>query len=215
MYQEVIHKEGKMKIKKLVLWLLHTNCYVIYDENTNNAIVIDPAGNCDKIIEATVTLNVKYIILTHSHIDHMIALDEFKNHTNAKLVMHKDELEIYKNSEFNLSGHFKKENPKSEADILINDGDEITLDSITLKFIHTPGHTKGGMCILAENHLFSGDTLFNGSVGRCDFYSGNTNTLLNSIREKLFSLDDNTIVYPGHGEETTIGLEKVNNMFLK
>ncbi|MBE7053703.1 MAG: MBL fold metallo-hydrolase [Ruminococcaceae bacterium] len=206
-----------MKIKKLVLWLLHTNCYIIYNENTNNAVVVDPAGNFEKIkseIES-LQLNVKYIIITHAHIDHMIALDELKNYTGASLVMHKDELEIYKSSEYNISVHFKKETPKSNPEILVSDNDEIEFDQIKLKFIHTPGHTKGGMCILTGNYLISGDTLFNGSVGRCDFYSGDMDALLNSIREKLFVLDDDVVVYPGHGDETTIGFEKENNMFLK
>ena len=206
-----------MKTEKLVLWLLHTNCYVVYDENTKNAAVIDPAGNVEKICKKLkeLNLNVKYIILTHAHIDHMMAVDELKNYTKAKLVMHKDELELYKNSDWNLAYHFKKESPLSDADVLVNDGDKIKLDSLDIKFIHTPGHTKGGMCILAGDSLFSGDTLFFGSVGRCDFYGGNMDELLNSIRQKLLVLGDDTKVYPGHGEETTIGYEKENNMFLK
>jgi glyoxylase-like metal-dependent hydrolase (beta-lactamase superfamily II) len=206
-----------MKTEKLILWLLHTNCYIVYDENTKNTAVIDPAGSCEKINDKIneLGLNVKYIILTHAHIDHMMAVDELKNSTGAYLVMHEKEVELYKNANWNLAHHFKKEAPRSEVDILVKDNDEIILDSITLKFIHTPGHTKGGMCILAGNSLFSGDTLFNQSIGRCDFYSGNMDELLNSIRQKLFILDDDTKVYPGHGEETTIGYEKNNNMFLK
>lgn len=206
-----------MKIEKLELWLLHTNCYILYDENTKNAVVIDPAGNAEKITLKIdeLGLNVKYIILTHAHIDHIMAVDELKNSTGARLIMHKNEEEIYKNGDWNMAYHFKKEPPQSEADILVDDNDEIELDSVKLKFIHTPGHTKGGMCILTGDSLFSGDTLFNDSVGRCDFYSGDMDALLNSIRQKLFVLDDNTKVYPGHGMETTIGYEKENNMFLK
>lgn len=205
-----------MKIEKLVLWLLHTNCYIIYDENTNNAAVIDPAGNCEIIIDKieNLKLNVKYIILTHAHIDHMIALDELKEYSGAKLVMHEKETELYTNGDWNLSDHFKKECPKSETDILVKDNDTLKMDSVTFKFIHTPGHTKGGMCILTEDKLFSGDTLFQMSIGKTDYYGGNMAEEINSIKQKLMVLDDNITVYPGHGDSTTIGFERKNNMFL-
>lgn len=205
-----------MKLVKLVLWLLHTNCYILYDENTKNAVIIDPAGQFEVIknkIEE-LEINVKYIILTHAHIDHVIALDELKNYTNAEIVIHKEDAKILNDGEKNLADYFKKPCPVSKADIAVKDGDTLNIDGHIFKFIHTPGHTKGGMCILFKNMLFSGDTLFYSSVGKIDHYGGDMEEEIRSIKEKLMVLDDNIKVYPGHGDATTIGFERKNNMFL-
>ena len=211
------HKEKKMKLVKLVLWLLHTNCYILYGENTKNAVVIDPAGQFEKIKDKldSLKLNVKYIFLTHAHIDHMIALDELKNYTNARTVIGKLDEEALNDGDKNLADYFKKPCPVSKADITVSDGDTLTLDNHTFKFIHTPGHTIGGMCILIDNMLFSGDTLFYMSVGKVDHYGGDFDAELHSVHTKLMTLDDNITVYPGHGDATTIGFERKNNPFLE
>lgn len=210
------HKEENMQIEKLVLGICATNCYIVYDDKTKKAIVIDPADSFDKIKNKINMLGVEveYIIITHAHIDHIMALDDLKGYTNAKIVINANEAPFLNDAVNNLANHFSACSPKSKPDVLINDGDNITLENMVLKFIHTPGHTSGGMCILIGDDLFSGDTLFNMSIGRTDFYGGNFEYEINSIKNKLLPLGDNIKVYPGHGESTTIGFEKRNNMFL-
>lgn len=206
-----------MQIKKLVVGALDTNCYLIYSENTKNGAIIDPAGDADKLIEKikTLDINIKYIILTHAHIDHILALDKVCEYTNAPVVIHADDSNSLNNDAFNLAVYFHTKSPDAKADITVKNGDILKIDDNELKFIHTPGHTKGSMCILIDDILISGDTLFNTSIGRTDYYGGSFDKIKKSIKERLFVLDDNTRVYPGHGEETTIGYEIENNPFVR
>ncbi len=206
-----------MKTEKLVLGALDTNCYIFYDENTNEAVIIDPAADSDTIIEKIKDLNlkVKYIIITHAHIDHIMALDGVYEYTKAPVVIHSDDKDNLNNDAFNLAVYFHTVSPKKKADITVKNGDTLTLGKNVLKFIHTPGHNKGSMCILCNDILFSGDTLFLMSVGRTDHYGGNSEKIIKSIKTRLFVLDDNIRVYPGHGDETTIGFEIENNMFVR
>ena len=153
--------------------------------------------------------------MTHAHWDHIIALNEYKsNYPNAKLIVNFDEHEMITDSSINGTKQYTNEDIALEADIYIADNEELMLGNTTLKFITTPGHTKGGMCILADGNLFSGDTLFFKSVGRTDLYGGNWGHLKESIQNKLFKLDGKTIVYPGHGPSTTIELEMRENPFV-
>lgn len=206
-----------MKIEKLVLGALDTNCYIFYDENTKNAVIIDPAADSDIIIEKIKELNVsvKYIIITHAHIDHIMALDEVYAYTKAPVVIHADDKDALNNDAFNLAVYFHTVSPKKKADITVKNGDKLMLDNNELKFIHTPGHNKGSMCILCGDTLISGDTLFYMSVGRTDHYGGNQEMLIKSIKTRIFVLDENTKVYPGHGDDTTIKNEIENNIFVR
>ncbi len=205
-----------MQIKRLILGALGTNCYIIYDQITKLGAVIDPAGDAQRLIDEikNLKIDVKYIILTHAHIDHILALDDICNVFNAKVVIHTDDSTALNNDSYNLAMFFHTKSPNKKADIVVKDKDILKLGENELKFIHTPGHTKGSMCILVDDILISGDTLFYVSIGRTDFYGGSYGTIMRSIKEKLFTLDDNTRVYPGHGEETTIGYEKQNNPFV-
>ncbi len=206
-----------MKIEKLILGALDTNCYIFYDENTKNAVIVDPAADGDIIIEKIKELNVsvKYIIITHAHIDHIMALDKVYDYTKAPVVIHADDKDALNNDAFNLAVYFHTVSPKKKADITVKNGDTLMLDNNELKFIHTPGHNKGSMCILCGDTLISGDTLFYMSVGRTDHYGGNQEMLIKSIKTRIFVLDENTKVYPGHGDDTTIKNEIENNIFVR
>lgn len=205
-----------MITEKLVLGPLHTNCYIIYDDLTKEAAVIDPASDFN-IISAKISelgIKVKYIILTHAHTDHISALDELKDYTSAKICIGKDDNSALNDSNLNLCIYFETKSPVSKADISINDKDILKLGDKTITFITTPGHTIGSISVLYDNCVISGDTLFYESVGRSDFPTGSSKALIESIRTKLYTLSDDTVVYPGHGELTTIGHEKNNNMFV-
>ena len=202
---------------KLTLGALDTNCYILYDSETKEAAVIDPADEDIKIIDTikNYNLKVKYIIVTHAHIDHILALDKVSQYTNASVVIHFDDKDALNNDVFNLATYFNAKSPSKKADILVKNGDVLHLGENSLKIIHTPGHNRGSICIHTDNILISGDTLFNQSIGRTDYYGGNFDTLISSIKKRIFVLDDNTKVYPGHGSDTTIGYEINNNPFIR
>lgn len=206
-----------MVLERLVLGDLQTNCYILWDKSTKEAAVFDPACEGDRIIERITAngLNVKYIILTHTHIDHINALDKVKEYTGAKVVVHKDEAASLNSDADVMAFIINSAAPRTKADVQVSDGDELFLGDKMLKIIHTPGHTVGGICVRCGNILISGDTLFNLSVGRTDFKGGDHQTLLSSIREKIFALDGATAVYPGHGEATTVFYEKQHNPYLR
>jgi hydroxyacylglutathione hydrolase len=204
-------------IKKLEVGPIMANCYILGCENTKEAVVIDPGDDGDQILMtlAKSALKVKYLINTHGHFDHVGANKAMKEATKAAIGIHPDDapmlMELSRSaSMFGLSA----ENSPS-ADILLNHGDQVSFGEITLEVIHTPGHSKGGICLYTKGHLFAGDTLFKSSIGRTDLPGGNYDTLIASIRTKLFGLPDDTIVYTGHGPETSIGDEKRTNPFLR
>ena len=205
-----------MTIDRLILGNLQTNCYILSDEATGECVVFDPAAEADRIISAIKkhNLKVKYIVLTHVHIDHILALDELKSETGAQVVANSLEAELLNDIHGTLADLFSALPPNSRVDITVSDGDTLAFGQSELKFIHTPGHTVGGMCILCDDLLVSGDTLFASSVGRTDFPGGNHGQLIESINSKLMKLDDSVKVFPGHGPSTTIGAERESNPFL-
>ena len=180
-----------MFVKTLVNGMLQENCYVIVDEESKELAIIDPGSESERLSQAIDNLGgkPKYILLTHGHDDHVA-----------------DEELIGKDK--TVFGSIRK------SDKNVEDGDEIILGKSEIKVIHTPGHTPGGVCYLVDNKLFSGDTLFQGSVGRSDFIGGNHTELINSIKSKLVPLGSGVEVYPGHGPMSTIGYEERNNPFL-
>lgn len=204
-----------VKLRRLVLGPVQTNTYIIGNTETNEAIVVDPADRADLIIEELKKeeLTLAAIILTHGHFDHMQAADQLRKEYGVKVYAHEKEAELLKNPELNLSKAFTGRENGIEAEEGFVDGQEIELAGFRVKVIHTPGHTAGGCCYYFEEYhlLFSGDTLFYTTVGRTDFPTGNYATLKRSIREKLFTLPEETKVLPGHEGTTTIGYEKVNN----
>lgn len=205
-----------MEIKRLVLGELGTNCYIVYDEFSKEAAVFDPADNAEKILNEINSLNLslKYIIITHAHYDHIAALDKLKSDTGASICAGEEDKAALNDAYISLSIHFGKSAPISKADITINDKSTLMLGGETVRFLHTPGHTKGSICAVFDSFVISGDTLFLESVGRCDFPGGSMHEIVHSIKEKLFLLPDDTKVYPGHGDATSIGHEKKNNPYV-
>lgn len=207
-----------MRITNLPSGALQANTYLAVDEKTNEGFIVDPGGY-NKVLTKEVRDNdvkIKYIILTHGHSDHICGVNEHKaEFPDAKIVAYKDEEAMLENPNLNQSPGFGV--PYStKADILVSDGDELKVGDVILKFIHTPGHTEGGMCIYVKEAkaLFSGDTLFRQSIGRTDFPGGSYKEIMDSIRKKLFLLPDDTNVFPGHMGTTSIGFEKENNPFV-
>jgi len=205
-----------MKLKRLILGQLGTNCYIVYDEESKEAIVFDPADNAEKI-NGTLNelgLNTLYIVITHAHCDHIAALDELVKSTGAKVCIGEHDADALNDSGYSLCSAFGCTAPDTKADVILKDGSIIYLGGRKIEFITTPGHTRGGICAYFGNTLISGDTLFRESVGRSDFPGGSMAVLVNSIKTKLYCLPDDTEVFPGHGESTTIGHEKKNNPFV-
>ena len=207
-----------MRITNLPSGALQANTYLAVHVNNNKGFIVDPGGY-NKVLTKEVRdndVNIKYIILTHGHSDHICGVNEHKaEFPDAKIVAYKDEEAMLENPNLNQSPGFGV--PYStKADILVSDGDELKVGDVTLKFIHTPGHTEGGMCIYVKEAkaLFSGDTLFRQSIGRTDFPGGSYKEIMDSIRKKLFLLPDDTNVFPGHMGTTSIGFEKENNPFV-
>lgn len=206
-----------MVVEKLVLGMCSTNCYVVYDQISRAAVIIDPAANPVAIKNLIVRLNIKpmAILLTHGHFDHILAAEEIKKEYDIKIYASEAESQILTDSNNNLSVPFTGEPFVINSDVGLKAGEELKIGPFRIKLIAVPGHTIGGMCYYFEEAgtLFSGDTLFAGSVGRHDFPTGNGLQLLTGIKDKLFTLPEETICYSGHGELTTIGYEKENNPF--
>ncbi|MFT5874646.1 MAG: hydroxyacylglutathione hydrolase [Clostridium sp.] len=200
-----------MEIRTLVTGTYGSNCYIVMDDNTKEAVVIDPGGDVDDIIKDidTIGAKVKYIILTHGHLDHTSGVAELKNITKAVVCMNKEDDELITQG-VNLFGPLIK----GGAEKLLKHGDIIKISNLEFACIDTPGHTPGGMSFLIENCVFTGDTLFAGSIGRTDLTGGDFNTIITSIKSNLLCLTGDTIVYPGHGPCSTINNEKLNNPFL-
>lgn len=205
---------NKIKITRLILGRIQTNCYLVSAAGGGEAIVIDPADEAEKIIAAAQeeNLTVRAVLLTHGHYDHIGAAAELKRHYGIKIYANELEQEVLTSTYNNLSELMGGRAFAISADELLADGQRLQLADLDIQAISTPGHTKGGMSYLVsadgEQVLFSGDTLFQGSVGRYDFPTSSGRELFDSIKKKLLLLDDGTLVCPGHGAVTTIGDER-------
>lgn len=190
-----------MRLERFSVGDYRTNCYIAYNEKTNEGIVFDPGEGIDRVVKSIEdnSYDIKYIFITHGHFDHTTDTMKLRKLTGASVVMCRDDL------------------PFSEdvvVDINLHDGMEIGIPGIDVKCIKTPGHTPGGFCFLLNGStLISGDTIFKRTIGRTDLPGGNFNTLIDSISKKVFTLDDDVVIYPGHGNRTTVGDEKTENMF--
>lgn len=206
-----------MIIQKLEVGPIMANCFILGCEHTKEAIIVDPGDDADRILMALAKaeLKAKYLVNTHGHFDHVGANKRMKEVTGALICIHPgDEPMLTELSRSAAMFGLSAEN-SPPADLLLNDGDEVEFGEITLKIIHTPGHSPGGICLYTEGHLFAGDTLFAGSIGRTDLPGGDYDTLIASIKTKLLGLPDDTMVYTGHGPETSIANEKRMNPFLR
>lgn len=193
-------------IKRITVGVLSTNCYIIYDESIKEAIVVDPGYEDDRIINFinSENLNIKYIYLTHCHFDHIEGAEWLKVKTKAPIIGLSNEKENFKNTDINLSKMITEHGFSVTCDKLLCENDEIEVGKYNFKVIHTPGHTSGSSCLYCENMLISGDTIFKETYGRIDLPTGDQNDIMKSIKSKLLLLPPDTIVYPGHGEKTTI-----------
>ena len=205
-----------MILKKLVVGPLASNCYIVGSESTKEGMIIDPADEAEEILQSIKELGLKIslIVLTHGHPDHVGALKEIKEATGAEVAIHADDAESLQQQSLGFLFGLSYPAPPP-PDRLLKDEDSIDIGDLHFGVLHTPGHTPGGICLLGHGVLFSGDTLFNYGIGRYDLPGGDYNQLMDSLRTKLMGLPDDTIVYPGHGPDTTIGAERRGNPFLQ
>ena len=206
-------KSRRRLIKKFVVGELETNCYIFAALDDKEAALIDPGSDGDDIIIPELernNLKLKCIINTHGHGDHISSNGKFK----APIYIHKLDADFLRNPGLNLSAAFGFAIKSPPANRLLEEGDLIEIGNFKLKVIHTPGHTPGSISLFTDGVVFTGDTLFMGGVGRTDFPYGSREQLLNSIKYKLLTLDEKTVIYPGHGSSSTIGREKRENYFI-
>lgn len=204
-----------MIIRKLEVGAFAANCYIV--GSNGEGMIIDPGDEAERILKEVdeLRLDIKIIALTHGHIDHIGALKEVKEATDAQVAIHTDDVKALKDRFLSIFLGIRHRSPPA-PDRLLNDGDIIPIGELKFTVIHTPGHSKGSICLLGKGVLFSGDTLFNCGVGRSDLpgSGGSHNQLIDSIQRRLLILDDDIKIYPGHGPETTIGAERRSNPFL-
>jgi Zn-dependent hydrolases, including glyoxylases len=205
-----------MKIETFVIGMISTNCYLLINEETKEAVVIDPGAAPDYFIQhiKDAGLDLKAILLTHGHFDHILGLPEFLQEFDVPVYAHEEERTLLADANLNASNHYRKSYEYTDA-IALKDEEVLQLAGMQFQVIHTPGHTRGGVCYYVEEAkaLFSGDTLFLGSVGRADLPTGDEETLKKAIREKLLVLPEDVSVYPGHADSTTIAYEKKHNPY--
>jgi hydroxyacylglutathione hydrolase len=206
-----------MLIERLVVGMLQSNCYLAACEDTKEAIVIDPGGDAPLILNRVreLGLTIKYIVNTHGHIDHIAANRPVKEGTGAQLAVHQDDAEWLVTDQGAYARMLGVSSPGPAADVLLEEGDEIAFGNERLQVIHTPGHSLGGISLVGDGVVFCGDTLFSMGVGRVDLPGGSWETLMNTIKTRLFTMPDDTVAYTGHGPETTIGREKQFNPWFR
>lgn len=204
-----------MILKKLVVGPIESNCYIVGAEAAQEGMIIDPGAEAEKILQTVreLKLGIKLIVLTHGHVDHISALSEVKAGTGARVAIHAEDARLLDEQPVNLMFGFPQHNVA--PDQLLKEGDSLDFGELHFLVMHTPGHSRGSICLLGHGVLFSGDTLFNYGIGRYDLLGGSYHQLMNSLNTKLMVLPDDTAVHPGHGPDSTIGKERHGNPFLR
>lgn len=186
-----------LRLRKLEVGSFENNCYILSCSEIRDAVIIDPAADAPRILEESEGLIVRYVLITHGHSDHTGALTQVRSSTGALVGIHP------------LDAHMLPIPP----DVHIQDGDSIRFGELGLKVLHTPGHSPGGTCFLIDKHLFTGDTIFPGGPGNTALLRADYSQIMKSIWEKIFTLPDDTVIYPGHGANTTVGREKLSEIY--
>jgi len=214
-YKSRLARGYKVIVDKLVVGPFASNCYIVGSESNKAGMIIDPGDEAGRILNKVkdLKLDIKFILLTHGHIDHTGVLKEVKEATGAEVAIHGDDVEHLQDRLVAVAFGLSYPAPPP-PDRLLKDGESLDIGDLHFEVLHTPGHTPGGICLLGEGVVFSGDTLFNYGIGRADLPGGNYSQLINSLQTRLMTLPHNTIVYPGHGAATTIGAEREGNPFL-
>ncbi|MGA1794706.1 MAG: MBL fold metallo-hydrolase [bacterium] len=215
MAAEGIARDGNALIKTLACGPLGVNCYIAGSIEERKVVIIDPGGNAPEITQFIEQegLVPTLIIATHGHLDHIMAIPELSERWGVPVACHTDEIPVFLEPDPLLKGFFGGGYTPFKPEKALNDGDMIRIGTHTLEVIHTPGHTPGSICLLCPPLLFSGDTLFRQGVGRTDFSGGSYNALVHSIRNRLWTLPDELILLPGHGEPSVLGEEKAHGFF--
>jgi hydroxyacylglutathione hydrolase len=208
-------KARKMRLMSLIVGPLATNCYILTE--MTEAMVVDPGGDAEAIVKALreKSLHLRYIVATHAHFDHVSSMQEVQEAAGGETLLHRADLPLLENIRAQGAAFGIKTGPIPRIDRFLEEGDHLLLDRGTdFKVFHTPGHSPGGISLVGNGMAFVGDSLFAGSIGRTDLPGGSHETLLDSIRQKLFALEESTLVLPGHGDASTIGEERRTNPFL-
>ena len=206
-----------MKIIAMEVGVIGTNCYVVINEEQKKGVVIDPGGDADQILEKIKQkgITIEAIFLTHGHSDHIMAVDEVREVTGAKVYISEADADMLTKASSNLSVYMGAGREFKAADEFLIDGETITAAGLKFQVVATPGHTKGGICLLCGDTVFCGDTIFSESIGRTDLPGGSYSQIMQSIKKKIMVLPDEMKLLPGHGPATTIGWERRRNPFLQ
>jgi glyoxylase-like metal-dependent hydrolase (beta-lactamase superfamily II) len=205
-----------IEIHQLSVGPLQVNCFLVVCRETHDAMVIDPGEDGSRILQLADKegLKITKVVNTHGHFDHIGANRQLIEATGAELMLHAADLPLLPQARNHAEAFGLTVDPSPEPDRLLDQGDTFEVGELTFKVFHVPGHSPGGICLLGDGHLFVGDVLFAGSIGRTDLQGGDFNALVKGVREHLFNLPDETIVHPGHGPDTTIGRERKTNPFV-
>lgn len=205
-----------MIIKAFPAGPFDANCYILGDEETKKGFIIDPSGKPDEILELVkkLSLNIEFIILTHGHGDHFTGAHKVKQELKVPLYVHKEDEWLLKGGTRDLIPILRNMT-LVDIDGFIKEGDVFNVGDLKAEIIETPGHSMGGVCIKVGSHVFTGDSIFSGSIGRCDLGRASQEILISSLKEKILTLPEDTILYPGHGNLTSVKDEKANNPFLQ